>query len=253
LSKIDPEYWDTTPNHSNSVESAHAARNAETGIRMPLLTAILKSVVFSDFFPVSPTAARHKSAITSRPKSWLYSNRTLFCQSDGTAAPNGKRLRPNAKYGRAIRPLSARPLTSYDTLKLERDTGAEDSKASLERQRTIELQIKSLQEQMRLDRHRSDLKEQVVALRREVGNENLEQRAWTIPRAEIDKEIEHLQKGGLASVHLKGKRPGDRASGEDTRLVSGPVPYSSPAVGRYTDPRLQGALEAKLAFVAILN
>jgi hypothetical protein len=29
-SKIAPEDWEITPNHSNYVESAHAARNAET-------------------------------------------------------------------------------------------------------------------------------------------------------------------------------------------------------------------------------
>ncbi|TDL25080.1 hypothetical protein BD410DRAFT_801771 [Rickenella mellea] len=34
--------WDLTPGHSNLVETAHAARNAETSIQVPILTAILE-------------------------------------------------------------------------------------------------------------------------------------------------------------------------------------------------------------------
>ncbi|KAJ7895637.1 hypothetical protein B0H14DRAFT_2558690 [Mycena olivaceomarginata] len=69
---------------------------------------------------------------------------------------------PNAGFG----------VPANDTLKLERDIGAEDNKAFLEQQINLELQIESLQEQMRLDCHRFNLKEQVVALRREVYNES---------------------------------------------------------------------------------
>lgn len=42
-------------------------------------------------------------------------------------------------------------LTSYDSLKTDRETGAQDNKASLERQKVLESQIKSLQEAMKLD------------------------------------------------------------------------------------------------------
>ena len=34
------ESWNLTPNDSNIVETAHAARNAETSINAPLLLAI---------------------------------------------------------------------------------------------------------------------------------------------------------------------------------------------------------------------
>ncbi|KAF8225893.1 hypothetical protein L208DRAFT_1503629 [Tricholoma matsutake] len=42
LSSIDQESWDLTPNHSNLAETAHAARNAETSIGVPVLTAVLQ-------------------------------------------------------------------------------------------------------------------------------------------------------------------------------------------------------------------
>ncbi|KAJ7135306.1 hypothetical protein C8R46DRAFT_1201556 [Mycena filopes] len=48
LSKISPDDWDITPNHSNYVETAHAARNAETSIGVPLLTAILQAKARDD-------------------------------------------------------------------------------------------------------------------------------------------------------------------------------------------------------------
>ncbi|KAJ6587236.1 hypothetical protein B0H10DRAFT_1831941 [Mycena sp. CBHHK59/15] len=49
LSKISSENWDITPNHSNYIESAHAARNAETGTHLRLLTVILKLVSSAHF------------------------------------------------------------------------------------------------------------------------------------------------------------------------------------------------------------
>ncbi|KAJ7853012.1 hypothetical protein B0H14DRAFT_2580583 [Mycena olivaceomarginata] len=81
----------------------------------------------------------------------------------------------------------------------ERDTIAEDNKASLERQRTLEAEIKSLQEQMKLDKHRSDLKEEFIAIRRDVDDENSLRREWNIRRGDIVKELEQLRKGASTS------------------------------------------------------
>lgn len=39
------ESWVLTPNHTNIVEMAHAAQNADTGIRRPLLAAINEYVL----------------------------------------------------------------------------------------------------------------------------------------------------------------------------------------------------------------
>lgn len=45
LSLMTNESWVLTPNHTNIVETAHAARNADTGIRRPLLAAINEYVL----------------------------------------------------------------------------------------------------------------------------------------------------------------------------------------------------------------
>ncbi|KAF8199404.1 hypothetical protein K438DRAFT_1966601 [Mycena galopus ATCC 62051] len=64
-------------------------------------------------------------------------------------------------------------LTSNETLKSDRDA---ENKASRERQEILQPQIKSLQDEIRLDRHRSDLKEQAIALRRDIEEEKAAQR-----------------------------------------------------------------------------
>jgi hypothetical protein len=113
-------------------------------------------------------------------------------------------------------------LTSYDTLKEERDSGSEENKASLERQRSLEAQIKLLQDDMKLDRHRTDLQEQIIALRRNVDAEKSIRREWAVRRAEIDKEIQRLRDSGLAGARLKGKRPSERPVGDDVPSVAAP-------------------------------
>jgi hypothetical protein len=107
-------------------------------------------------------------------------------------------------------------ITGYESLKAERDTIAEDNKTSLERQRTLEAEIKSLQEQMKLDKRRSDLKEEVITIRRDVDDEKSLRREWNIRPGEIVKELEQLRNGGLAGVRLKGRPPSERPSGNAT-------------------------------------
>ncbi|KAJ6601583.1 hypothetical protein B0H10DRAFT_2196215 [Mycena sp. CBHHK59/15] len=88
-------------------------------------------------------------------------------------------------------------LTSYDTLKEERDSGAEENKASLERQR-----------------------KQIIALRKDVEAEMSIRREWAVHRAEIDKEIQRLRDSRLAGARLKGRRPSEHPVGDDVPLVA---------------------------------
>ncbi|KAJ6469689.1 hypothetical protein DFH09DRAFT_1344690 [Mycena vulgaris] len=201
LSQILAEDWDITPNHSNYVESAHAARNGETGTHMPLLTAILKS--------------QERDNIKAQELTVLERDGMIQKRCNGNA--EREKLAAQRKIWAARKAANhSDQITSYETLKAERDTIAEDNKASLERQRTLEGEIKSLQEQMKLDRHRSDLKEQFIAIRRDVDDEKSLRCEWNIRRGEVVKELEQLRKGGLAGVHLEGRRPSERPSGDAT-------------------------------------
>ncbi|KAJ6610290.1 hypothetical protein B0H10DRAFT_2193488 [Mycena sp. CBHHK59/15] len=106
-------------------------------------------------------------------------------------------------------------LTSYDTLKEERNSGAEENKASLERQRSLEAQM---QDKMKLDWHRTDLQEQIIALWKDVEAEMSICREWAVRRAEIDKEIQRLRDSRLAGARLKGRRPSEHPDGDDVPL-----------------------------------
>jgi hypothetical protein len=113
-------------------------------------------------------------------------------------------------------------LTSYDTLKAEREAGLEETRASLERQKILDSQIKSLQEEMKIDRHRSDRREEVISLRREVDEEKSLRRELNLRRGEITKELETLRKSGVAGVRINGRRP-ERPSGGSTPFASAAI------------------------------
>ncbi|KAJ6608408.1 hypothetical protein B0H10DRAFT_2194424 [Mycena sp. CBHHK59/15] len=164
LSKISSENWDITPNHSNYIESVHAARNAETGTHLRLLTVILNMMV-------------------SR-------------QTDGMEVPSAKSSQANKKWEAHKAAIRNSQLTSYDTLKEERDSG-----------------------RMKL-RHHTDLQEQIIALRKDVEAEMSIRREWAVRRAEIDKEIQRLRDSRLAGARLKGRRPSEHPVGDDVPLVA---------------------------------
>ncbi|KAJ7321687.1 hypothetical protein DFH08DRAFT_818550 [Mycena albidolilacea] len=95
-------------------------------------------------------------------------------------------------------------LTNYETLKAECDSGVAENKASLARQKELELQIKVLQAEIALDKHPA----QVLSLRRDVTEE----------------------KGPLASIWINGRHLGTgqepTSSSSMTPLVLGDQPLS---------------------------
>ncbi|KAJ6582523.1 hypothetical protein DFH09DRAFT_1439289 [Mycena vulgaris] len=201
LSNIKPEDWDITPSHSNYVETAHAGRNAETSVGVGLLTAILQAQERDDIRAAELAQIQRDGVMRNR---W-----------------NGSSEREKLSAQRKVWKIQKAAvrndqLTSYDTLKLERDTGSDENKASLERQKMLDSQIKSLQEEMKLDAHRTDLRERINELRRDVDAEKSLRREWNVRRSAIDVELEQLRKGPLAGARIKGRRPTQRPSGEDS-------------------------------------
>ncbi|KAK7024854.1 hypothetical protein R3P38DRAFT_3193769 [Favolaschia claudopus] len=192
MSKIAPEDHDITPNHSNLVETAHAARNAETGIHLPLLEAILQAQE-RDNIKVRELAAIDRNGVM--PKRW-----------------NGAGARERHAAQRrnwAARKIADRndQLTSYDTLKKELETGAEENRQSLARQKEAEAEIKTLQEELVIDKRRSDFRERINALRKDVEEEKSERREWAVRRQQLNSELDRLRKEELAGVRINGRRP----------------------------------------------
>ncbi|KAJ7231977.1 hypothetical protein C8J57DRAFT_1729999 [Mycena rebaudengoi] len=156
LSGISSDDWDLTPNHSNYMETAHAGRNAETGIQMQPLEAVL----------------------ASQDRDNIKAQELVLIQRSGV---------------------------------MRKAWGSKANREKLAAQRQI---WKSRKEDMKLDKHRTDLKEQVNGLRADIEDEKSLRRDWTLRRAEIDRELDALRKGDLAGVRMKGRRAGGHPEGD---------------------------------------
>ncbi|KAJ7804925.1 hypothetical protein B0H14DRAFT_2611872 [Mycena olivaceomarginata] len=172
LSAITNESWDITPNHSNLVETAHAGRNAETSIGVGLLTAILQSQARDNAKAAELLQIEQKGVMRKR---W-------------NGVGEREKLSAQRKVWR-MRKSAVRTdqLTSFESLKAERTA-----------------------DEMKLDSHRSDLREQINTLRREIEEEKDARRAWRVRQNEIDSELERIRKGPLAGVRINGRRPAER-------------------------------------------
>ncbi|KAJ7925387.1 hypothetical protein B0H13DRAFT_1863225 [Mycena leptocephala] len=101
--------------------------------------------------------------------------------------------------------LPSRPLVG---LKADREGGVQENKDSLERQ--------AIQEEMRLDSHRTDLKEQINELRKDVEEERSLRRAWALRCGVIGAELAQLRKGALGGLHIQDRRPDERPSDNES-------------------------------------
>ncbi|KAJ7791551.1 hypothetical protein B0H14DRAFT_3566646 [Mycena olivaceomarginata] len=203
LSAITNESWDITPNHSNLVETAHAGRNAETSIGVGLLTAILQSQLRDNAKAAELLQIEQKGVMR---KLW-------------NGVGEREKLSAQRKVWR-MRKSAVRTdqLTSFESLKAERSSGIEENKASIQREKIFQSEIKSLQDDMKLDTHRSDLREQIDILRREIEEEKDARRAWRLRQTEIDLELERIRKGPLAGIRISGRRPTGRPLEDETAI-----------------------------------
>ncbi|KAJ6578232.1 hypothetical protein B0H19DRAFT_1062757 [Mycena capillaripes] len=153
LPKILAASWNITPHHSNYVETALAGRNAETAIHVQLLTGILQAKEW-DKVKAAELALIIRNGVMPRR-----------CNDIGEREKNTTQ-RQRWKIQMSV--TRRDQLTNYDTLKSERGSGAQEHKASIERQKAMESKIKLTQEEIKIDRHRTDLKE-VVGLHCNAG------------------------------------------------------------------------------------
>lgn len=215
LSKISNNNWDITPNHSNLVETAHAGRNAETAIGVALLTGIMQFVFhvncLSQFSVLN--RAQERDNIIAAELNRLDQNGVMRHRFNGSA--EREKLSAQRKV-RNMRKTAARNdhITGYEELKTERENGLLENKASLEREGTLQAQVKSLRDAIQLDKRRTDLKEELNEVRTEIEQEKSGRREWVLRRAELDRQINELRSGPLAGTRINGRRPAERPTGE---------------------------------------
>ncbi|KAJ6459588.1 hypothetical protein C8R45DRAFT_1182440 [Mycena sanguinolenta] len=204
LSKISSDDWDITPNHTNYAETAHAGRNAETSVGVPVLTAILQ--------------AKERDNIRATEMALIESDGVMRKRWNGIGEREKHATqRKRWKMRKAYQHDDA--LMDYDSLLAERNSGDTENKASLERQNDLEAQIKALKAEITLDKHRTDLPAQVADLHRDIDEEKALRREWGARRKAISTQIDTLKKGKLAGVRVNGRRPTAATtlrSGEET-------------------------------------
>jgi hypothetical protein len=108
-------------------------------------------------------------------------------------------------------------ITGWEALRAEREDGNTEHKQSIARQKILEGEIKALQEALKLDKRRTDVKLDINALRKDVEEEKNGRREWVTRRADIDIQLEELRSGPLAGTRLNGRRPAERPTGDPER------------------------------------
>ncbi|KAJ6613714.1 hypothetical protein B0H10DRAFT_1951234 [Mycena sp. CBHHK59/15] len=214
LSKISNNNWDITPNHSNLVETAHAGRNAETAIGVALLTGIMQFVFHANCLSQFSVLnrAQERDNIIAGELNRLDQNGVMRHRFNRSA--EREKLSAQRKVWN-MRKTAARNdhITGYEELKAERENGLLENKASLEREGTLQAQVKSLWDAIQLDKRRTDLKEQLNEVRTEIEQEKSGRREWVLRRAELDRQINELRSGPLAGTRINGRHPTERPTG----------------------------------------
>ncbi|KAJ7817700.1 hypothetical protein B0H14DRAFT_3877419 [Mycena olivaceomarginata] len=174
LSKIAPNDYNLTPNTTNLAESAHAGTNAQTSTQLALLPGILRKYM-RDNVQVDEIHQIIRDGVMRKRWNGPSEREKLSAQRKGWAA--------KAAFERNEH------LIAFDELSQERDEGQEEWKFSLSRQKAIQGQIEELQEQLKVDRRREDLKTEVKVLRLEIDAEKQNRRDWVSRRGEIDAKL----------------------------------------------------------------
>ncbi|KAF7976474.1 hypothetical protein HWV62_6741 [Athelia sp. TMB] len=211
LSKMSPDKWDLSPNHTNTVESAHAGMNAETSIGVAILTAILQSRRRDELI-VAELQIIEQAAVM--PRRW-----------------NGSSEREHLNTLRrkwSARKTSERSenLAIYDELQEEKTRLHTLIKSSLASQKEIDANMKLLRHGHPGQRASQGDEENLNTLRIENENEKEARRTLRAKQKEVDQQIKALKDNELDGVRLNGRR-------KSTRVASRPneddtIAYATP-------------------------
>ncbi|KAJ7337368.1 hypothetical protein DFH08DRAFT_252732 [Mycena albidolilacea] len=190
LSKIAPNDYNLTPNTTNLAESAHAGTNAQTSTHLALLPGILRKYT-RDNVQVDEIHRIIRNGVMRKRWNGPSEREKLSAQRKGWAT--------KAAFERSEH------LIAFDELTQEREEGQEEWKFSLSRQKAIQGEIEELQEQLKADRRREDLRTEVKVLRLEIDAEKQNRRDWVSHRGEIDSKLRELRTGPLKGVQIHGR------------------------------------------------
>ncbi|KAJ7915765.1 hypothetical protein B0H13DRAFT_1871770 [Mycena leptocephala] len=179
LSKVSRDDWNITPRTTNIAETSHASTNADTSTSLPLLPAIL--------------------ATQERDKDEIDEIHQIARDARGLA---------EQRAGWSARKRDERndDLATYDALAQDREEGQEEWRFSLARGHALQEQIQLVQAELKLDKRRTDLSEEIKTLRAAVEFEKQARRDWVVRRGQIDVEMKALRAGPLKGVQINRTR-----------------------------------------------
>ncbi|KAJ7871619.1 hypothetical protein B0H14DRAFT_2570632 [Mycena olivaceomarginata] len=117
-------------------------------------------------------------------------------------------------HGRSAQLRNVQARSPRKPTQAERENELLENKASLEREGTLQAQVKSLRDAIQLDKRRTDLKEELNEVCTEIEQEKSGRREWALRRTETDRQINELCSGPLAGTRINGRRPTERLTGE---------------------------------------
>ncbi|KAJ6536252.1 hypothetical protein B0H19DRAFT_1271039 [Mycena capillaripes] len=191
LSKVSRDDWNITPRTTNIAETSHASTNADTSTSLPLLPAILATQE-RDRDDIDEIHQIARDGI--RRKRWN--------------GPSERERLAEQRAGWSARKRDERndDLATYDALAQDRDEGQEEWRFSLARGHALQEQIQLVQAELKLDKRRTDLSEEIKTLRAAVEFEKQARRNWVVRRGQIDVEMKVLRAGPLKGVQINRTR-----------------------------------------------
>ncbi|KAJ7660302.1 hypothetical protein DFH06DRAFT_1044030 [Mycena polygramma] len=193
LSKISRDDWNITPRTTNIAETSHASTNADTSTSLPLLPAILA------------TQQRDKDEIDE-----IHQMAREGIMRKRWNGPSERELLSEQRAGWTARKRDERndDLARYDALAQDREEGQEEWRFSLARGHALQEQIQLVQAELKADKRRTDLSEEIKTLRAAVEFEKEARRDWVVQRGQIDVEMKALRAGPLKGVQINRTRTG---------------------------------------------
>ncbi|KAJ7106000.1 hypothetical protein C8R44DRAFT_745647 [Mycena epipterygia] len=187
LSKVSRDDWNITPRTTNIAETSHASTNADTSTSLPLLPAILA------------TQERDKDDIDEIHQ--IARDGIMRKRWNG---PSERERLAEQRAGWSVRKRDERndDLATYDALAQDREEGQEEWRFSLARGHVLQEQIQLVQAELKLDKRRTDLSEEIKTLRAAVEFEKQARRDWVVRRGQIDVEMKALRAGPLKGVQI---------------------------------------------------
>ncbi|CAK5283218.1 unnamed protein product, partial [Mycena citricolor] len=214
LSNIPAEVWNTTPDNTNYVESAHATRNAETSTRLTPLRAV-EAAEERDKLRAAELVQIEQEGIGRKRNNTLFNREKLALQRQSWKS----RQETERREG----------LETLQSLQADLDAVRQGNKDSLERDRSIRDRIRAIQTDLDIDRRRQDLRVQIKALQDDLATELSLRRDLRLQKEDIDTRIKALRSTSLAGVQIRGRRPDSFSTLEAVEDGLGDIGGSLPA------------------------